>query len=130
MSVRRKHRVEDVFDMAVADDERQPLEQAHAVEAEGWQAERFGELELGIAEEIERKRQALGRLALIFGVLCAQAEDRRAETCQLLEVVAESARLGRAASRPGDLVPALRGRAVGQPGPGIQIDDGPSRPQL
>ena len=77
----------------------------------------------GIGQHRERQVQPLDRLALIAGVLRRQAEElRHAEPLELGEMVAERARLRRAAARARDLVPAVGRRLPGHAGARIDVD--------
>jgi hypothetical protein len=69
--------------------------------------------------------QALGRFALIGRALGRKPEDARdAEVLELGKVIAEGARLRRAAACAGDLVSALGRRLTGAPGARIDVDHG------
>src|SRR5262249_49597553 len=73
----------------------------------------------------ERQAQPGGHLLLVFGVLAGQAEDvPGAGRAEVLEMVAEVTRLGRAATRAGDGVPAGRELDAGAAGHRIEVDDG------
>src|SRR3954471_23841778 len=101
MAIRWEHRVEDVLDTRVRDDQCEALEQSLTSGLERRQSQRLREFEVGVRQQRERQVQPLGRLALIVGVLSRQAEyERRTRGAQVLEVVAESARLRCAPARP------------------------------
>ena len=53
--VGREDQVEHVLDCAVAQDQRQALDEAHAAYLEGRQAQRVDEAELGVAQHLERQ---------------------------------------------------------------------------
>jgi hypothetical protein len=61
MLVRGKHRIEDVFDGLLADDEREPLEQQLPGDCEGRQVECTGQGQVAVAEKRERQPQPRGR---------------------------------------------------------------------
>src|SRR5690242_15846509 len=124
--VRWEDRVEDLLDAAVADDQRDALEQGHVLDLEGGQVESAGEGQLFVAQQLEGQVQPLGGFALVGGVLSAQPVDRGAEVLQLAVVIAESAGLRGAAAGAGDLVPAPRQVAVRLPRARVAVDDGPA----
>ena len=112
--VRRKHRIEDLDDPARAGDQRQPPVERQPFDVEGRQPGIAGEVEPLVADDRKRHPVALGELELVLEALRAHAGDAHAQFGQLGVVVAEAARLRRAAARPGNLVPA-RQRSVSGP---------------
>src|ERR687897_2932919 len=67
--VGREHRVEDLLDPPVVDDERESLEQGHAPGFEHRQTQCLRKSQLLVAEELEREAEPLGRLPLVFCTL-------------------------------------------------------------
>jgi ABC-type microcin C transport system permease subunit YejE len=68
--IRRKDGVEHVLDPLVAHEPGEALDQPHAVDLEGRQAQRQGEGEALIAQHLERQVQPLRRLrGLVFGIV-------------------------------------------------------------
>ena len=64
-------------------------------------------------------------LALVFGFLGAEAEKPNAGGLERPIMVAKGTRLGRAAARAGDQVPAVRRRNAGPPGARVGINHRP-----
>jgi hypothetical protein len=71
--------------------------------------------------------EALDGLLLASSVLGAETEDAGAVGAQLGVVIAEGARLRRAATGAGDIVPAGRDLLVWPAGSGVSVDNGPPR---
>ena len=79
-------------------------------------------------QQVERQVEAFDGFLLVRSVLRAQPEyGVNAEIAHFEVVIAKAARLGRAASRAGDVVPASGRRLIGAAGARIAIDDGPAR---
>ncbi|EXI67558.1 MAG: hypothetical protein AW08_01819 [Candidatus Accumulibacter adjunctus] len=66
--------------------------------------------------------QPVARLALVVAVLRAEPEDAGVQRLQLGEVIAEAARLRRAAARTGDRIPAVRQRDARPTGHRIDVE--------
>ena len=113
--VRREDRIEDLRDRARLDDERDPLVERHALDVERRQAAAPrraaapGSAITGIRDVVP-----LRELDLVVERLRREPRDARAELRQLRRVVAERARLRRAAARAGDRRPSPA--ATGTPG--------------
>jgi hypothetical protein len=112
-----------MLDCAVAHDERKPSDQAHAIHLEGGKAKRIGQAKLGVAQNLERKMQAIRQLALIGGILCAQPEDGDIQAGEVALMIAKGAGLGGAAARTGNGVPAVRQILARHAGSWIAIDE-------
>jgi len=107
--------VEDVLDPSLADDQRDPAEQASPAGTEGRQVERRGEQETNVGEQWERQVEPIDGLELVRRALTGQAVDRGgAGLEQGVVVVAEVAGLRRAAAGAGDRVSSVR---QSHPGP-------------
>ena len=122
--VGREDRVEHLRDAAALDDQREALDQGHALDLEGGQRERPREAEPLVAQQLERQVEPVHGLALVRGVLCAEAEHAGPAGGQLSVVVAERARLRRAAARARDLVPAPGRVLVGAARARVHVHDG------
>src|SRR2546423_12700096 len=109
-SVGREHRVEDRHDPAALGDEREPLVEGQPFDLEGRQVERAGQLEPLVGDDRERHPVPFRELDLVGEALRGEAGDARAEGRELGRVVAEAARLRRAAARARDVVPAGKHR--------------------
>ena len=94
---------------------------------ETWKVGRFSasrQHEPGVGQNRERQVQPLDRLALVAGVLGRKpVEPRDIERLQLGKMIAERARLRRAAARPRDGVPPVGRRLPGLAGARIDVDD-------
>src|SRR6185503_1883957 len=89
---------------------------------------RFGEREAGVRQDRKWQVQPLRRLALIGAVLRRQPEQRVGpKPLELGEMIADAARLRRAAARARDRIPAGRQRLPGPSRARIDIDYGPAR---
>lgn len=113
VGIRRKHRVEHVLDNAVADHQREALEQGHPIDGEGGRLERRGKAQVGVAQEGKRQVQARDELLLVGGVLGAQAEDGGAERTHLGVMITEPACFRRIPRAPG-----IASQSVGKGWPG------------
>jgi hypothetical protein len=98
----RKHWIEEVLYSPASDDQCQALHEPHPVHFKCRQAQLIAQLELIIAQDIEREVEPAGHLTLIFGRLSAHAEHIGLEPRQVLMMIPEAARLGSAPSRPWD----------------------------
>lgn len=67
MGVRWKDRVEDVFDGAVGEYERQPFVKDLAIDLEGRQSEFVSKGAIAVAQEFERQIKPVAHLTLIAG---------------------------------------------------------------
>ena len=83
-------------------DEGEPSVEPVARDRERRQPQRLRRTQLGVGEHRVRHVGALGELDLILERLRREARDERAEPRELLGVVAERTRLGRAAARAGN----------------------------
>lgn len=116
-----------MLDAPVANHQRQPLDQAHALHFEHRQAQRVARLEFGVAQDFKRQMQSRNRLLLVFGGLRAESKCLDAELAELGHQIAETAALRRAASRTGNHVPPVRERLSGNAGSRIAIDHSAGR---
>jgi len=128
--VGREDGIEDVFDVAIANDQGEALEEAHAGDVEGRQMEGVGEFEGGIAENFEGKIEARRHFALIAGGLGAKAEDFGFELRQFPIMIAKAAGLGSAAAGTGDIVPVVGQRLAWDAGHWVAVDHGPGSGEL
>src|SRR5690348_9944530 len=129
VTVRRKHRIEDVLHLAVEHDQGQALQQRLAFELESWKPHGPGQLQARIGKQLERQLQPVRGLLLIGRVLRAYPEDFSSHCLELGELVAESARLGRAPAGTWNRVPACRNVSVGTPGPRVEVQHGSPAPE-
>ncbi len=111
-----------MLDRPFADDQRQALDQGHAVDLEGRQPQGLGQGEIGVAQDAEGQMKALGHLALVVGVLRAEAEDGGALCPKLALMVAKCAGLRGTAPSTGDCIPPGRQRLPRPTGPRIGVD--------
>src|SRR5205814_10713228 len=81
--VRREDRIEDLHDPTFLRDQREALDQTDALEGEGREAQRVGEPELPVAEDLVRQVRPADQLALVLRILAADAEDRRPQPPEL-----------------------------------------------
>src|SRR5216684_1106716 len=123
MLVRGENGVEDLLDFSVRQHQCQPLEQPHAVEFKGRQAQRVGKSKIGIAEYFEWKMQARDHFLLILRGLRAETEDLCFQVAKLLIVIAERAALRCAPARAWDFVPIFRDRLSGRSRARVTIYD-------
>src|SRR6185436_1095182 len=77
--VRREDRIEHLRNPPFLGDEREALDQPHAVEDEGRKPQRIRQPELLVAQDLVGQPCALNQLALVLRVLAAHAEDGRSE---------------------------------------------------
>ena len=89
MTCRIEYRIEHAFDLSVSAEQGQAPEIGLAARRESGQVERGREAAFGLAENWERQRKPLGKLALIAGRLPAQPEQPKAETSGLPKEVDE-----------------------------------------
>jgi len=118
VSVRWKHRIDAVQNASLPDDERETLEQTHALHLEPRQLETRRELAGRVTQQLERQVQPAHRLALIVRGLGAQAVNDRAKLLQVPMMVAIGARLRGATAGARYRVPtrrAAQGNASGRP---------------
>jgi hypothetical protein len=116
-----------VLDRPVIDDQREALEQRHSTRFEGRQLQRPGEFQMFVGQDGKRKVQAFCGLFLVGGILRRQAEQViNAEVFQFRELVAERARLRRAAPRARDHVPTIGVGDAGSARSGVGVDHGAS----
>ena len=104
--VGRKDRIELFHNLSVLRNERNTLDQTHALDVEHRQPKSLSEGERAIAQQLERKVQSLGSLSLTLGGLSAQPKHLSFQRLQLTVVIAEGTRLRRATSRARDLIPS------------------------
>jgi hypothetical protein len=121
--VRREDGVEDLDDPPPLGDQSQALVEASAVELEGGEAQRLGEVELGIGGDGMGETEALGGLPLVVDRLRRDAHDRCSELAKLDAVVAVAAGLRRAPACAGRLVPAGRRLDFGPTGSRVHVED-------
>ena len=96
---------------------------------EGGHADCRPEPPLGISEDRKGNMEALGEFELVVEARAGKAGDPRAESGQFGGVVAEAARLWRAAPGARDGVPARGHGPVGTPGAGV-VEHGTVAAQL
>src|SRR6185369_7814517 len=108
-------------------DNRQPLQEPGSIHNESGQSHGATELESSVAQNLERKLQAIGHLALILGGLCAEANHLCLQFHKYLIVIAKVAGLRRTATGAGDGVPIFRKRLSRDASHGIAVDDSPKR---
>src|SRR5438876_3514270 len=75
VSVGWKDRIDTVRYASLPDDEREALEQAHALHLEARQPEACCELAVSVTQQLERQAQSAHRLPLVVRELGAQAID-------------------------------------------------------
>jgi hypothetical protein len=107
VAVRWEDGVDDTFDRAVAQEQRGPLEQCHAVDLEGREPQRGREFEPLVGKQRVGQVQPLGGFLLVGSVLRGEAEYPRVGRLKSGVLVAERARLRGAAAGAGDRVPLL-----------------------
>jgi len=128
VSVRWEDGIEDVFNDAGKANESRASEQAHGSDCESGQGKSVSEGESLIAEQVEGQMKPIVNLALVISGLRAEPEDLGAKPTNFCVIVAEGTRLGRAATRTGNLVPAGRKWNAGTTGHRICVKHNQSRP--
>src|SRR3954462_11886190 len=71
----RENGVKDMFDQPTANNDREPLYQAHSFNLKCRKRQGIREREFCIAQNLERQMQPLGHLALVFSRLGAQPKN-------------------------------------------------------
>ena len=122
---RGEHGVEGLHDRAACGDERQPAQVRPAVQPERRERERIAQPQLWIGDHRVADADPLRELDLLLDRLARQPGDARAQGGELGRMVAEGARLRRAAARAREGVPALRERLAGHARVRVDVDDGP-----
>ncbi len=117
-----------MLDASVPNDHCQPLQEPCSSRHKGRQPHGVTELESSVAQNLERKVETLGHLALILGGLRAEAEHLVSKVQKFLIVIAKVAGLRRTATGAGDCVPIVGKRFSWHPSHGIAIDDSPKAP--
>lgn len=115
MGIRRKDRVEDVLDPTVAHDERQPLDERLPGNGVSRKAESVGQLEISIAQKREGQSQPFDHFELVLRRLRREPGHGRARIPKVRCMVAEAARLRRAAAGTRNEVPVGRERRLSRP---------------
>ena len=105
--IRRKYRIEYVLDLARVKNQCEPLKQNVRTYSKAWQLKGVRKLKVGIAENWKWHVQTARHLALVLGVLAAEACYFGPECSQVLVRVAKTAGLGSTAPGTRDQIPAV-----------------------
>src|SRR5262249_17472597 len=123
MRGRRVHGIIYPLDAAVAEDESEPLQIAHAVDREGGERQCLLQSEALVADDLERQSQPGHQLSLVRACLRREPEHNGADLLEPRIKIAEALGLRRRAVGAGDIIPATRVGDAGPPGPGVAVDD-------
>src|SRR5688500_12129348 len=107
ISVWREDGVEAGRDPAAAADQGEPFDHGVAGYRECRKSQGVGQFETRVTQQLVREVEAFDYLSLVGGVLRADAEDLRAEPCEVGATVSVRAGLRSASSGTGDGVPRL-----------------------
>ena len=127
MTIGRKHRIKDLLDLRISNDESDPSIERQPVHAKGWQFQRFPHETIRVGKQFKREVQALGDLRLILGFLSRKTKDSLCpRILNLDEVIPKAAGFGCATARTGNVIPARRKVFARPPGQGVNVNDRPA----